>query len=254
MRVPYIAANWKMHSVKNQTALPEQEYAEKIMDKIAELGHIAVEVSVFCPYTHLMLMEQMAEDQFNVGAQDMHPVDRGAYTGDISAELLQDIGINHVLLGHSERRHYHNETDAVVAKKVNQSIQNGLYCVVCIGESDTQNQAGKTHKVLQKQIKNAIAPHTPADRIVIAYEPIWAIGTGRVPSVKDITTTHTNLRTFIAKTYGTEFADSVRIIYGGSVNGTNACEILHLPNVDGVLVGGASLHSDDFCKIIGGVL
>lgn len=253
MRVPYISANWKMNPVKNQAVLPEQDYADKVIDKIAELGDIAMEISIFCPYTHLMLMDEMAQDRFNVGAQDMHALDNGAYTGDISAELLQDIGINHVLLGHSERRQHYNETDELIAQKLRQALDKGLYAVVCIGESDMENQAGKTDEVLQTQVKNALAKNTPADRIVIAYEPIWAIGTGRVPSMDDITTTHGNLRAFIGETYGIDFADSVRIIYGGSVNGNNAHEILHLPNVDGVLVGGASLHSDDFCQIIGGI-
>ena len=237
MRILYIAANLKMNTVKNQGDLPEKQYAEHIRNALSEIGDMAIEVSVFCPYTHLSLMADMADAYFNVGAQNMHALDCGAYTGDISADLLLDIGINHVLLGHSEVRQYHAETDTLIGQKLQQAMKKGLYAVLCIGESDAENQAGDTQSVLQQQIRKAIADTMSADRIVIAYEPVWAIGTGRVPSTQDIAHTHTQLRAYLQRTYGMEFGDSVRILYGGSVNGNNASDILKLDNVDGVLVG-----------------
>ncbi len=245
MRIPYIAANWKMNVIKN----PAKSYADAIIKTVSEMG-TAVEVSVFCPYTHLTEIAAMAAGHFHVGAQNMHALDKGAYTGDISADILLDVGITHVLLGHSEVRQYHRETDTEVGNKVNQAIKKGLYVVVCIGESDDENQAGNTQTVLQTQIRHAIADTVPADRLVIAYEPIWAIGTGRVPHTEDIVATHTQLRAYLADSYGGDFAESVRILYGGSVNGDNASHILGLDNVDGVLVGGASLHVQDFCQIL----
>lgn len=253
MRIPYIAANWKMNMIANTGLLPEQEYADAIIATLTGLGDTPAEVSVFCPYTHLTLMGEMSENQFNVGAQNMSGTPCGAYTGDVNADILQDVGIDHVLLGHSECRKYHNETDSQITQKLGVAMNRGMYAVVCIGETDAQNQAGHTYDVLQNQLRVALDNDVSPERLVIAYEPLWAIGTGRLPRTDDISDIHTHIRTFLGDTYGMDFSDTVRIIYGGSVTADNASEILALSDVDGVLVGGASLHSDTFCQILSAV-
>ena len=173
----------------------------------------------------------------------------GAFTGDISAEMLRDAGATAVIVGHSERRHYHNEDDAAVAAKAAAAHRAGLTAIVCVGETENQRDAGKAVAVVAAQLAGSIPAKFPSANLTIAYEPVWAIGTGRTPTQAQIAEMHVSVRAGLAKRYGGEGAN-IRILYGGSVNPANAREILAIANVDGALVGGASLKAQDFLAII----
>jgi len=236
MRTPMIAGNWKMNILKDNDDFPEQIYVNKINEAIKEKD---VEVAIFPPFTHLGLIYGLADElpdnkSFNVGVQNISDNEKGAFTGDVSAELVSDVGGNIVILGHSERRSIHKETNEEICKKAKIAIKNGLQAVICISE----------------QFEKSTPSDVDVNSVVIAYEPVWAIGTGRTPSIDDIENIHSSLRKYISQSRGEEFANSVRILYGGSVNAKNGAEILGLNNVDGALVGGASLITEDFVKII----
>ena len=252
MRTPMIAGNWKMNILKDNDDFPEQIYVNKISEAIKEKD---IEVAIFPPFTHLGLIYGLADElpdnkSFNVGVQNISDNEKGAFTGDVSAELVCDVGGNIVILGHSERRSIHKETNEEICKKAKIAIKNGLQAVICIGETDEQNQSGDTLKVISEQFEKSTPSDIDVNSVVIAYEPVWAIGTGRTPSIDDIENIHSSLRKYISQSRGGEFANSVRILYGGSVNAKNGAEILGLNNVDGALVGGASLITEDFVKII----
>ena len=249
MRIPFIAGNWKMNITTENSNFPEETYIAALVENKLD----NVEVCVFPPFTHLGLLSAMADGQINIGGQDVSKNLSGAHTGDISADCLIDVGASYVLAGHSERRRDHNESDSVVCAKTQASLSVGLNVVVCIGESDAQNKASDTIKVLTKQLDDSIPQGTSADRIVVAYEPVWSIGTGRVPKMEQIEMIHLSLREHLATSRSADFADGVRIVYGGSVKPENAKDILGLANVDGALVGGASLASEDFIAIMNGV-
>ncbi|MDB2405041.1 triose-phosphate isomerase [Alphaproteobacteria bacterium] len=252
MRIPMIAGNWKMNILNDNNDFPEQNYVMQISEAIKNKN---VEVAIFPPFTHLGLMfalidELPVDESFNVGVQNISDNENGAFTGDVSAELVSDIGGNIVILGHSERRSIHNETNDEIYKKAEITMKHGFQAVICIGETDQQNQSGDTLKVISEQFEKSTPSDINVNNLVIAYEPVWAIGTGRTPSLDDIEKIHSSLRNYISQSRGAEFANSVRILYGGSVNAKNASEILDLSNVDGALVGGASLMAEDFVKII----
>ena len=249
MRIPFIAGNWKMNITTEKSDFPEETYIETLVENKSD----KVEVCVFPPFTHLGLLSAMAEGRINIGGQDVSNNLSGAHTGDISADCLIDVGASYVLTGHSERRTDYNESDSIVCAKTQASLSAGLNVVVCIGESDAQNKAGDAIKVLTTQLDDSIPQGATADRIVVAYEPVWAIGTGRVPQLEQIEMVHLSLRDHLAMSRSADFADGVRIVYGGSVNPENAKDILDLANVDGVLVGGASLISEDLIAIMNGV-
>ena len=248
MRIKIIAGNWKMNTAKEQGDFPEETYVQNLVS--ATTGIDGVEVSVFPPFTHLGLMFALAEDNFNVGVQDISENEKGAFTGDVSVDLALQTGANSGIVGHSERRSIHNESDALVNAKATALISGGLTAFICIGETESENEAGNTLSVIAKQFDESTPSTATPENTVIAYEPVWAIGTGKTPTTEDIQKIHSDLRGHIAKSRGNDFAESVRILYGGSVNPDNAKEILSLPDVDGALVGGASLNSDDFINII----
>jgi triosephosphate isomerase len=189
------------------------------------------------------------ESSLMVGGQDCHPKASGAHTGDISAVMLKDAGASHVILGHSERRADHGETDALVRAKAEAAIGAGLVAVVCIGETEAERDAGKTLTVIGGQLDGSIPSGATAANLVIAYEPVWAIGTGRTPTLAEIGEVHAFLRGRLRGLIG-EAADGVRLLYGGSVKPSNAAEIFAVADVDGALVGGASLKAADFGAIV----
>lgn len=238
-----IAGNWKMNLVTNQ-----------VIQLIEQIKHHAKADILICPaFPYLSLAKHiLTGSPLHLGAQDCHEKENGAYTGNVSASMIKDMGCTYVILGHSERRQFHHETNALVCEKAVMALSHGLTPIICIGETDEENQSGKTEEVLRKQIAESLAGTQTGADIVLAYEPVWAIGTGRTPSLKDIE----NVHNFIRKELSKKVADAgdIRILYGGSVKGDNASEILHCQNVNGVLVGGASLKADEFNKIIEGAV
>ena len=190
--------------------------------------------------------------EITVAAQDMHAEEEGAYTGEISAKMLCSIGVTHTILGHSERRHYNGETDWDVNRKLHAALRHGMQPIICVGEVLQERDEGRTHDVLTRQVKIAfeqIDPHH-AERVVVAYEPVWAIGTGHTASPVVAQEMHALIRQVLADRLSPEAADAMRILYGGSVKPENACDLLCQPDVDGALVGGASLKPDSLAKII----
>jgi triosephosphate isomerase len=192
----------------------------------------------------------MAQMGWPVGGQDCHPVENGAHTGDISAEMLADAGASYVINGHSERRADHGETDAVVRAKTEAAWRAGLTAILCIGETEAQYRAGDTLDVLHRQMAGSMPEGCTGDTIVLAYEPVWAIGTGLTPTADEIGAVHNALRDALIDRFGPETGVAIRILYGGSVKASNAAEIFGIADVDGALVGGASLKADDFLPIV----
>ena len=240
---PYIVGNWKMNGTRAMLS------EARAIDRAAQ-RYMKVEVAVAPPYTLIHAVHKEAE-QIGIGAQDCHSGAEGAHTGDISAEMISDLGGAFVIVGHSERRTDHGESNSVVREKAEAALRAGITPIVCIGETLEQREAGETLSVLGDQITNSIPPGVSGDQFVVAYEPVWAIGTGLVPETSDIDTAHNFLRSQL-KEIGVENADKVRLLYGGSVKPSNAAEILGVAEVNGALVGGASLKAADFLGIIAG--
>ena len=249
MRKPLIAANWKLNIVSDERGTG-QAYIEAILACCRE----GLDIVIFPPATHIGLLHHISRRIVNskiaFGAQDISIFDSGAHTGDISAQCVLDMGAKYVLLGHSERRKTYGETDAIVCEKTQLAIAKGLKAIVCIGETDMENTTGRTKDILTQQLDISVPKQCLADSLLIAYEPIWAIGTGRIPEPEHIATIHACVRTYLRDTRGRDFSESVHILYGGSVNGQNAKEILSLNEVDGLLVGSASLTIDTFVHIL----
>jgi triosephosphate isomerase len=246
MRKPLIAGNWKMNTNgETATAL-----ARAISD--ASPGYGAVDLLVCPPYCYLKTVSSvLAGGTVMCGAQNMYHEKDGAFTGEVSAAILKDCGATFVILGHSERRHILGETDEMVNKKTRAAHAAGLTPIVCVGELLTERDASQTGEVIRRQFDGSLAGLS-ADLMaatVIAYEPVWAIGTGKVATPQQAEEVHADLRKLVADRYNAETADRVRILYGGSVKPDNAAELLGQPNVDGALVGGASLKADDFLAI-----
>lgn len=240
---PLIAGNWKMHGTRS--SLSE---LKAMAEGFAEYAGNAD--GLICPPATL-LHEAAATVRglaFAIGGQDCHAEEKGAHTGDISAEMLADCGAAHVIVGHSERRTDHGESDETVAKKARAAWRAGLVAIICIGETRDQREAGETLRVLSRQISGSVPDEATAHNTVIAYEPVWAIGTGLTPTADDVAEAHAHLRAELRQRLG-EKAERMRILYGGSVKPSNAAELLAVPNVDGALVGGASLKADDFLGI-----
>ena len=236
------AGNWKMNGTKASLA--------EVPALLAAHPAPVCEMLLCPPAT---LIAQMAEaargSALNVGAQDCHAKPQGAHTGDISAGMLKDAGATHVILGHSERRTDHGETDALVRAKAEAVVDAGLIAIVCIGETEAERDSGKTLAVIGAQIDGSIPMGATAANLVVAYEPVWAIGTGRTPTLAEIAEVHSFLRGRLRGLIGTE-AEGVRLLYGGSVKPSNATDIFAVPHVDGALVGGASLKAADFGAIV----
>ncbi len=241
---PMVAGNWKMNGVK--ASLVE---LTKIGSKITE-GENAPEVVVCVPATLLSLAcEVSKQTPLGIGGQDCHTKANGAHTGDVSAEMLRDCGADFVIVGHSERRTDHGETNEDVKAKVEAAWRADLQPILCIGETRAERESGKTLDVLSDQLNGSLPKTATARNLVIAYEPIWAIGTGLIPEIADVTEAHGHIREQLSKILGEEGAH-MRVLYGGSVKPSNAGELLGIRNVDGALVGGASLKADDFLGII----
>jgi triosephosphate isomerase len=246
MRKPLIAGNWKMNLNGEQATL----LARTISDQSP--GYGAVDLLVCPPFVYLKTVSSvLTGGTVMLGAQNMYHEKNGAFTGEISAEMLKDCGATHVILGHSERRHILCESDAQVNKKTLAAHAAGLVPIVCVGETLEQREAGQTAEVIRRQVDGSLAALS-ADLMmatVIAYEPVWAIGTGKVATPEQAEQVHADLRKLLEDRYNAETAEAVRILYGGSVKPDNAAELLGQPNVDGALVGGASLKADDFLAI-----
>jgi triosephosphate isomerase len=249
-RTPLIAGNWKM----NLTHLEGIALVQKIAFTLPEKYLKHVEVAVFPPFTALRSVQTLIEADkidFKYGAQDLSAYDSGAYTGEISGIQLAKLGCTYVLVGHSERREYHGETDELLAKKVNAAYKHGLIPMLCVGEGLEVREAGNQVEHSVNQLLAATADVTPeqAESIVLAYEPVWAIGTGRVATPADAQEVCAALRVALADKYGQELADKIRILYGGSVKSGNVAEICAQTDVDGALVGGASLDGTEFATL-----
>lgn len=246
MRKHIVAGNWKMNNglIQTKTLISELKQQKKTSD---------AEVMIAPAFTNLWpAFEATRQYPIEVVAQNMHFADDGAYTGEISAGMLKSIGIQTVILGHSERRAYFNETDNDLAKKVDTALANEMRVIFCFGEELDDRKAGNHEKVVESQIKNALF-HLEASAfksIVLAYEPVWAIGTGETATPEQAQDMHAFIRKTLADKYSSETANSVSILYGGSVKPNNAKEIFSKPDVDGGLIGGASLKADDFFAIV----
>ncbi len=246
MRKPLIAGNWKM----NTNGESARALAQKISD--ASPGYGAVDLLVCPPYCYLQTVGDVLDGgTVLLGAQNMYHEKNGAFTGEVSADMLKDCGATFVILGHSERRHVMGETDEMVNKKAIAAHAAGLIPIVCIGELLKEREAGKTAEVCRRQFEGSLAGLAPElmAATVLAYEPVWAIGTGKVATPQQAEEVHADLRKLIESRYNAETAELVRILYGGSVKPDNAAELLCQPNVDGALIGGASLKADDFLAI-----
>jgi len=239
-----IAGNWKMNGLLADGVALGAELARRYEAATAPVFDMAV-----CPPATLIapVGEAIRGSGLFLGGQDCHPADKGAHTGDIAAPMLADLECRFVILGHSERRADHRETDALVQAKAAAALKAGLTAIICVGETEAQRDAGAAESVVEGQLAGSIPAGATAETMVIAYEPVWAIGTGRTPTLADIAAMHAKIRATVAGTLGN--ADGVRILYGGSVKPGNAREILALADVDGALVGGASLVAEDFWQI-----
>lgn len=249
MRKQIAAANWKMNMTFQQ--------GEKLLDDILGVdirlqGHQLVIFAVPFPYLLMTRSEVDEEYNYEVAAQNCYHKKSGAYTGEISAEILHSTGVNYCIVGHSERREYFGETNAILAEKVNLCFENFITPIFCCGESLNIREAGTQNDFVAQQLRESLF-HLSADqlkKIIIAYEPIWAIGTGKTATTEQAQEMHAHLRSVLAAQYGSEVSDEVPILYGGSVKANNAKELFSCPDVDGGLVGGASLVAADFVEII----
>jgi triosephosphate isomerase len=242
---PLVAGNWKMNGMRSSLS----EIA-KVRDAVASGGAGRAEVAVCPPFTLLLAASELRAGRSGMllGGQDCHPLVSGPYTGDISAEMLKDAGASVVIVGHSERRAGHAETDALVQSKAEAAARADLLAIICVGETRAERDGGETLRVIGRQIDESVPAKSSARSIAVAYEPVWAIGTGLVPSVDEVAEVHAFIRRRLAGMLPGE-GDRVRLLYGGSVKSANAREIATIPNVDGVLVGGASLNAADFIGI-----
>ena len=246
MRRKVIAGNWKMNMLPNEAINFIEEFAPMVKDT----NH---EVILCVPYTDLFYsLLNVQGTNIKIGAQNMHWEEKGAYTGEISPQMLKSIGVEYVIIGHSERRQYFAETDETVNKKIKSALANGLKPILCVGESLEQRESGVTEEIITNQVEKALEGITAEElsRIIIAYEPIWAIGTGKTATKEDANDTIIQIRKKIAEMYGQNEANGVIIQYGGSVKSSNAKELFEMSDIDGGLVGGASLKAEEFSKIV----
>lgn len=246
MRRPIIAGNWKMHKTPSEAVQLVEELKPLVKDT-------DVEVVVCPPFVCLYAVKQALEgSNIELGAQNMHWENQGAYTGEVSPVMLKELGVEYVIIGHSERREYFAETDETVNKKVHAAFAHGLTPIVCVGETLEQRDQGITKDVVDRQTRAALKGLDAADaeKIVIAYEPIWAIGTGRTASAEDANEVIGYIREIIAELFGESVANKVRIQYGGSMKASNAKELMSMPEIDGGLIGSASLKAEEFSKIV----
>ena len=246
MRKKVIAGNWKMNMLPNEAI----SFIEELTPLVKDTKN---EVILCVPYTDLFYaLLNVQNTNIKIGAQNMHWEENGAYTGEVSAKMLKSIGVEYVIIGHSERRQYFAETDETVNKKIKSALSNNLKPIVCVGETSEEREQGITKKVITTQVEKALEgiEENQLDNIIIAYEPIWAIGTGKTATKEDANNTIKEIREKISEKYGQNSAEKVIIQYGGSVKSSNAKELFEMSDIDGGLVGGASLKADEFSKIV----
>ena len=246
-RKKVIAGNWKM----NKTAGEAVTLAKDIIDEVGR--ETSVDIVLCPPFTALAAVAHVLEGQaVKLGGQNMHPAKNGAYTGEISAEMLRTLYATHVILGHSERRTYFGETDAFINQKVLAALANELKPILCVGETLAEREAGSTLAVVQRHVEGGLAGVKPEQitTVVIAYEPVWAIGTGKVATTEQAQEVHAYIRDLLTKLYGAPLAQKVRILYGGSMKPANAPELLAQKDIDGGLIGGASLEAKSFIELV----
>jgi len=248
-RTPIVGGNWKM----NTDLASGSDLARGVSDAVGTDG--GVEVLVFPPFCSLAAIGQILRDRHSavkLGAQDVWHEPNGAFTGEVSIDMLKDCGVDAVLVGHSERRHVIGESDDLIAKKTKAVLDAGLVCVLCVGEKLEEREAGETDAVNERQLKSALAGIEAGqlDRLVIAYEPVWAIGTGKTATPEDAQQAHAAARGVLAQLFGEAEAGKIRIQYGGSMKPGNAADLMAQPDIDGGLIGGASLKSEDFAAIV----
>lgn len=247
MRTPIIAGNWKM----NKTIKDAIDLVDGIFYGLKSPGN--VEVVVAPPFTALHSVAQRLKNTYiSVSAQNMYWEEKGAFTGEVSGPFLKDVGCDYVILGHSERRQFFSETDETVNKKIKAALKVGLIPIFCIGETLSEREAGQVNEVIERQTVVGLQGLTPSEvaDLVIAYEPVWAIGTGKNATPEQAEEVHEFIRTLIADKFSVDAADRVRILYGGSMKPDNAKELLSKENIDGGLIGGASLTADSFIQLI----
>jgi triosephosphate isomerase len=249
MRKPFVAGNWKMNT-DSHTSI---SLAESIVSGSLETAGQGVSVAVCPPFVYLQAVAKaLSASSVAVGAQDIYIESQGAFTGEISASMLKDIGCSYALCGHSERRHVIGETDELINKKVAAAIGGGLLPILCVGELLAEREASQTSEVISRQIKSDLAGLS-AEKVsaaTMAYEPVWAIGTGLTATPQQAQEVHAFVRGLLAEMYGAQLAEEIRILYGGSAKPGNAGDLMREQDVDGLLVGGASLNADDFIAII----
>ncbi len=239
-----VAGNWKMNGLASS-----QAELEALGNYLRDGTEADCDVLICPPYTLVAAFASNAPEGVAIGAQDCHINKSGAHTGDISAEMLRDAGAAHIIVGHSERRADHGESSDLVCAKAEAVLGEGLTAIVCVGESEAERDAGKTLDVVLGQVAQSIPADSTPENTVVAYEPVWAIGTGRTPTVADVADVHTAIRDALVERFG-EAGNGFRILYGGSVKPSNASELMAADNVNGALVGGASLKASDFNGII----
>lgn len=244
MRIPTVIANWKMH----KNSIEARHFLAELLDKVSISK---CEIGIAAPYTLLAQCAKIVSGKaIRIGAQTIHEKPSGAYTGEISADMIVDAGCSFVILGHSERRQYFSETNAMISEKIKAALSRNIIPIVCVGES--QEERRETQKIVEHQLSQCLATLSLSElqNLIIAYEPIWAVGTGIAATAIEANVVHTYIRSYLSKKYSQNFADQIRIIYGGSVQPNNVQSLMLQSNIDGLLVGGASLDASSFIEII----
>ncbi len=248
MRKQLIAGNWKMHKT-----LPEaRELVSQIVAGLPRVGNLGNVEILICPPFQLLfpMAKAVAGTPIKLGGQNAHFEAQGAFTGEVSVAMLADTGCSHVIIGHSERRHVFHENNALLSRKVRAVIKGNLQAIYCVGETLGEREAGNTTNVIENQLSKVLNSEVTPNRLIVAYEPVWAIGTGKTATPGQAQEVHAFIRNWLGTTYGKPAAAQIRILYGGSVKPGNASELLRQPDIDGALVGGACLAAEDFLAII----
>lgn len=247
MRKKIVAGNWKMNNDYQEGMTLFSEVVNMVKDEV----NTATEVIVACPYIHLHSFGQMANGRIRLAAQNCHQEEKGAYTGEVSVKMIESVGADYVIIGHSERRQYFGEDNAILARKVVLALKQGLLPIFCIGETREERESGRHFEVVKEQLREGLFHLVKSEfrKVIIAYEPVWAIGTGLTASPEQAQEMHAFIREEIAGIYNQDAADDTSLLYGGSCNPKNAPELFSQPDIDGGLIGGASLKARDFTDI-----